>query len=79
MKYVYNLQSVAEPARYYVDVTNDLRARLQRHNTGQVSHTSKYAPWMVKTYAAFSEEAQAISFERYLKSASGRPFVRKRL
>jgi predicted GIY-YIG superfamily endonuclease len=65
--------------RYYVGVTADLRARLEKHNSGQVSHTSKYAPWTVKTYVAFSEEQQAFAFERYLKSASGRAFAKKRL
>jgi hypothetical protein len=31
------------------------------------------------TYIAFSDEAKAIAFERYLKSASGRAFADKRL
>ena len=60
-------------------VTDELRARLVRHNSGQVSHTSKYAPWRIKTYVGFIDEAQALAFERYLKSASGRAFARKRL
>ena len=79
MRYVYILQSAAEADRYYVGLTDDLKARLKRHNSGQVSHTSKYAPWRVKTYLGFSDEAQAVSFERYLKTASGRAFAKKRL
>jgi len=79
LKYVYILQSVAHPERFYVGQTADLRDRLTRHNRGEVGHTSKYAPWRVKTYVAFSDEQQAIAFERYLKSASGRAFARKRL
>jgi putative endonuclease len=79
MKYVYILQSEADSARYYVGLTADLRARLQRHNAGDVSHTSKYVPWRVKTYLAFSDEAQAAAFEKYLKTASGRAFATKRL
>jgi predicted GIY-YIG superfamily endonuclease len=79
MKYVYILQSEAEAARFYVGMTADLRARLRRHNAGDVSHTSKYVPWRVKTYVAFSDEAQAAAFERYLKTASGRAFAAKRL
>ena len=59
--------------------TNDLRARLAKHNAGEVPHTSKYGPWRLKTYIAFSDAAQAIAFERYLKSASGRAFAKKRL
>lgn len=79
MKYVYILQSEGFSGRYYVGITDDLRARLAKHNAGDVSHTSKYAPWALKTYVAFSEEAQAFAFEKYLKSASGRAFAKKRL
>ena len=78
MTYVYILQSL-HLDRYYVGVTADLRARLTKHNAGEVSHTSKYAPWAIKTYVAFSDEKQAFAFEKYLKSASGRAFAKKRL
>lgn len=79
MTYVYLLQSLGQSGRYYIGVTADLRSRLQRHNNGEVPHTSKYAPWTIKTYVAFSDEKQAFAFEKYLKSASGRAFAKKRL
>ena len=79
MPYVYILRSLAEPGRHYVDTTADLKARLVKHNEGAVSHTSKYAPWQIKTYLAFDNEAQAFAFEKYLKTASGRAFAKKRL
>ena len=79
MTYVYILRTVETPERFYVGVTTDLRTRLQKHNSGSVKHTSKYAPWTIKTYVAFSDSSQAIAFEKYLKSASGRGFARKRL
>jgi putative endonuclease len=79
MTYVYILQSIEHTDRYYVGATSDLRARLQKHNAGEVSHTSKYAPWSIKTYVAFTDEKQAFSFEKYLKSGSGRAFAKKRL
>ena len=79
MMYVYILRSLLNPTHYYVGVTADLRDRLRRHNAGEVSHTSKYAPWVVKTYLGFDEESQAFAFERYLKTASGRAFAKKRL
>jgi putative endonuclease len=79
MKYVYILNSVVDSEQYYVGLTDDLRARLVTHNSGQVSHTSKYRPWQVKTYIAFSNVDQAVAFERYLKSPSGRAFAKKRL
>jgi putative endonuclease len=79
MRYVYILESLAHPGRFYVGVTADLPSRLQKHNNGGVAHTSKFAPWRIKTYIAFSDEHQAVAFERYLKSASGRAFAKKRL
>lgn len=48
MKYVYLLQSIANPERFYVGQTDDLRARIKSHNAGQVYHTSKYKPWCVR-------------------------------
>ncbi len=78
MRYVYILQSM-EGDHFYAGQTEDLRERLKKHNAGQVSHTSKFKPWRIKTYLAFSDEAKAIAFEKYLKSPSGRAFARKRL
>jgi predicted GIY-YIG superfamily endonuclease len=79
MKYVYLLRSIAFPDRYYTGITDDLKMRMARHNAKEVPHTSKYAPWQLKTYVAFSDEKQAFEFEKYLKSASGRAFAKKRL
>ena len=79
MTYVYILRSLQTPERFYVGVTGDLLSRLTRHNAGEVSHTSKFAPWEIKTYLAFSDKEQAFAFEKYLKSASGRAFATKRL
>jgi putative endonuclease len=77
--YVYILASLAYPGRCYVGVAKDLRARLKKHNAGEVPYTSKYTPWVIKTYIAFSDEKQAFAFDRYLKSPSGRAFAKKRL
>ena len=79
MTYVYVLQSIEAPMQHHVGVTADLRTRLQKHNASEVSHTSKYAPWILKTYIAFTDEKRAFAFEKYLKSASGRAFAKKRL
>ncbi len=78
MKYVYILSS-QEAEHFYVGVTDDLKTRLKKHNAGEVPHTSKYRPWTLKTYIAFSDVDQAFAFEKYLKSHSGRAFAKKRL
>jgi putative endonuclease len=79
MKYVYILDSITSPDRHYTGIAEDLRTRLRKHNAGEVPHTSKFKPWRLKTYIAFSDEKQAFSFEKYLKTASGRAFAKKRL
>jgi putative endonuclease len=79
MTYVYILRSEVDPERYYVGLTHDLRNRLPSHNAGRVPHTSKYRPWRLNTYVAFSDENRAVLFEKYLKSSSGRAFSKKRL
>jgi putative endonuclease len=79
VRYVYILESLERLDHFYVGVTADLRARLKKHNSGGVPHTSKFAPWRIKTYVAFSDEQQALQFEKYLKSGSGRAFAKKRL
>ena len=77
--YVYILHSRLDPERYYVGLTDDLHARLKRHNAGELVHTSKFRPWFIKTAIAFRARDRAVAFERYLKSPSGRAFEKKRL
>jgi putative endonuclease len=78
MKYVYILESL-DSQHFYIGITDDLRARLAKHNAGEVPHTSKHGPWRIRTYVAFSDKALAIAFEKYLKSGSGRAFAKKHL
>ena len=79
MKYVYILQNVDDGDKFYTGVTDDLRARLEKHNSGGVPHTAKFKPRRLKTYLAFSDPEEAVALEQYLKSAAGRAFAKKRL
>ena len=47
MRYVYILRSV-DSEHFYVGMTDDLRARLAKHNAGEVQHTSKFRPWTLR-------------------------------
>jgi predicted GIY-YIG superfamily endonuclease len=73
------LESEGTAGQRYIGVTSDLRKRLFEHNNGKSSHTSKFLPWRLVTYIAFSNERKAETFERYLKSGSGHAFARKGL
>ena len=77
MKYVYILESLAAPDRFYVGGTIDLKRRFKEHNTGESAHTSKFTPWQLTTYVAFSDHKKADRFEEYLKSGSGRAFAKR--
>ncbi|MBL9202151.1 MAG: GIY-YIG nuclease family protein [Opitutaceae bacterium] len=79
MHYVYLLRSVEHPDQTYVGYTADLRARFATHNAGEARHTAKFRPWRLVTYLAFSTKTQALAFETYLKSHSGKAFAAKRL
>jgi predicted GIY-YIG superfamily endonuclease len=41
VKYVYLLESISHPDQDYVGLTDDLRARMKKHNAGESPHTSK--------------------------------------
>ena len=59
--------------------TEDLRRRLDEHNSGKSTYTARHRPWRLVTYIAFSDRAKALEFEKYLKTASGVAFANKRL
>ena len=75
--HVYILVSESNPGKHYTGLTNDLLARLQSHNSGQVPHTSNFRPWRIETAVAFRSRRKAREFESYLKSHAGRAFATK--
>jgi len=77
--YVYILQSESSPEHFYAGLTEDLHSRLKKHNSGEVMATLTNRPWRIKTAIAFTDKERATQFERYLKTASGRAFAKKRL
>jgi predicted GIY-YIG superfamily endonuclease len=79
LHYVYLLESETFGGPRYIGLTTDLKKRLADHNAGKSRHTSKYMPWKLVTYVAFSDIEKARAFERYLKSGSGHAFAKKRL
>ncbi|MEO6760977.1 MAG: GIY-YIG nuclease family protein [Candidatus Saccharimonadales bacterium] len=78
MYYAYILRSMTTQA-YYYGSTTDMKARLTAHNSGKNVSTKKYRPWEVAWYGAFESRETAQHFETYLKTASGKAFLRKRL
>lgn len=77
MKYVYMLQSINFPDRYYVGCTLNLKKRFDEHNRGESLHTKKCMPWRLVGYIAHADHEKADKFEAYLKTASGRTFAKR--
>ena len=77
MFYTYIIRSIAHPDQRYIGHTADLRQRLEKHNKGDVPHTSKFKPWKIEVYIAFETEEKAIAFESYLKSGAGHAFAKR--
>ncbi len=79
MWYVYIIRSLSSPDQEYTGATSNLKKRVADHNASKSPHTSKYAPWELVWYCAFRDKIAALTFEKYLKSHSGRAFAKKRL
>lgn len=77
MHYVYLLS--CSDKRTYVGCTNDLKDRLKRHLAGHIPATKDRLPVILFAYFAFSSSSIAFSFEKYLKSGSGRAFLKKHI
>jgi predicted GIY-YIG superfamily endonuclease len=79
MFYVYLIRSIKFPNQKYIGMTEDLKNRLKQHNSGESYHTSKFKPWKLINYIAFSSKNAAIDFEKYLKTGSGQSFSNRHL
>lgn len=75
MYYVYILKCAnGQP---YTGCTDNLKERLERHNKGYVPATKDRRPVKLISYFSFSNKYTAFNFEKYLKSGSGRAFLKK--
>src|SRR5262245_21948778 len=74
---VYILRSQADPSRHYVGITNKVLARLEWHNRGPSGYIVDHRPWVLLVSMEFPTERDAVRFEKYLKSGSGRAFTKR--
>ncbi|KKQ36558.1 MAG: excinuclease ABC C subunit domain-containing protein, partial [Candidatus Levybacteria bacterium GW2011_GWC2_37_7] len=73
--YVYILK--CSDGKPYTGCTDDLKDRVVRHQKGFVPATKGLRPLKLINYFAFSNKYTAFNFEKYLKSGSGRAFIKK--
>ena len=69
-------ERLADPTRYCEGLTSNPKTRLAVHNSGG-SQPAILRPWELVVSLEFTRESNAIAFENYLKSDSGRAFAKK--
>ncbi len=75
MYFVYIIES-EKTLRYYIGQTEDLEARVRRHNLGRNLSTKAYVPWRLKWWKEFETRADAMKMERRLKEIKSREGIK---
>ena len=79
MHYVYLLQS-ADDKSWYIGYSANLKQRVERHQKGDGGRTTRRKQnWNIIYYEAYKNEEDAKGRERFLKSGSGRKYLKKQL
>jgi len=77
--FVYLLQSIKDSSTY-IGFTNDIKKRIEYHNSGKVSYTNKHKPYKLVYYEAYLSEKDARQREINLKNKGGqRDFLKENL
>ena len=71
MHYVYLIYS-KKLNKFYTGSTDDLKKRMNEHNSGKTQFTLRGIPWKLVYYEAFIEKVDAMREEKFLKSGKGR-------
>ena len=78
MHYVYVLRSLKD-GKLYTGYTTDLRDRVATHNSGKARSTRNRRPLRLIYYEAYLVAQDAKAREQFLKSGSGKRFIRRQL
>ena len=76
--YVYVLLSQADN-KLYTGYTNNLRNRLDLHNSGKVASTKNRIPLLLIYWEGCLNQQDATRREKYLKSGNGKRYLKNRL
>ncbi len=74
--YVYIIQSAVDDS-YYVGSTQDIEARLLRHNQGRSKYTKARRPWVLVHTEKFPSRSEAVKRENQIKARKSRKFIEK--
>jgi putative endonuclease len=74
--FVYILESI-KSKKYYVGQTEDLEARVARHNKGRNLSTKYDVPWQLKWWKGFYTRSEAVIVEKRIKAIKKREGIEK--
>ncbi|TSC91565.1 MAG: putative endonuclease [Parcubacteria group bacterium Licking1014_17] len=77
MFYTYVLKN--KNNRLYTGFTYDLRKRFKEHNNKESEYTKHHSPYELIYYEACLDENDARQREKYLKSGTGKRYLKSRL
>lgn len=78
MYFVYLLQSQKDTG-WYIGYSTNIDRRLKEHNAGKNISTRYRRPFKLVYYEAYLHKLDALGREKFLKSGSGRIFLKKQL
>ena len=76
--YTYVLRS-EKTGIFYTGTTNNLKRRLEQHNSGNVYYTRNKLPMRLVYFEACLNKDDAYRRERYLKTGMGKRYLKNRL
>ena len=76
--YSYVLRSQKD-AILYKGSTENLDNRINYHNQGKVTFTSKYLPWKLVLSEGFDTRSEALNREKWYKTGVGRQWINSKL
>ena len=71
---VYILKS-EKNGRFYIGQTQDIRQRLEFHNTGRSKYTKNFGPWVLFASKIVATRSDAILLERKLKNLKSKDLI----
>lgn len=79
MYYVYLLESLVDKTWYVGFTPSSPFKRLLTHNSKTVYYSKRKAPWKLIYFEAYLLRSDALGREKFLKSGSGKQFLKKQL
>ncbi len=76
--YIYILKSLKDN-KFYTGYTDNLKRRLEEHNTGKVASTKNRVPFELIYFEGCKNQQDATHREKYLKTSWGKRYLKLRL